>query len=377
MDSFAEQTLLPEYNRKARRRDNPEYKNLKYRIYNLESKGRKEEAKELRKQRTRLPSVDPHDPEYRRLRYIRYADDFLLGFSGPREEAEEIKQRLAEHMREELKLELSQEKTLITHARSQAARFLGYEIVKLHGDHKHDQYGQRSINGGIGLKVPADVVHAKCAPYMRNGKPAHRRDMVDESVFSIISDYQQEYRGVVEYYRLAYNLSKQLSRLRWAMEGSLTKTLANKLKISVRKVYKRYQTTIQTENGPYKVLRVEVPREEKKPLVAQWGGISLAWRKDAVLNDNPPRVWNDQRTELLERLLADTCELCGSRENVQSHHERALKDLQHKGKAEWVRKMAARHRKTLIVCQKHHDEIHGGRYDGNPARSGKGHRRAG
>jgi hypothetical protein len=157
------------------------------------------------------------------------------------------------------------------------------------------------------------------------------------------------------------------------MEQSLTKTLASKLRISVRKVYERFQSTIHTESGPYKVLRVEISREGKKTLVAQWGGISLTWRKNAVLDEKPPRVWNDQRTELLERLLADTCELCGSREGISSHHERSLKDLQRKGKGEkpeWVKRMAARQRKTLIVCRKHHTEIHGGRYDGESDTNG-------
>jgi hypothetical protein len=207
---------------------------------------------------------------------------------------------------------------------------------------------------------------------MRHGKPIHRTERVYNDVFSIIARYQQEYRGIVEYYRLAYNLSTKLNRLKWVMETSLTKTLAHKLRISVRQVYKRFHTTIQTESGSYKVLRVEIAREGKKPLVAQWGGISLAWRKDAVLDDNPKRIRNT-RTELLERLLADACELCGSKENVESHHIRALKDLHRKGRAEkpeWVKEMAARHRKTLIVCRQCHNQIHGGTYDGKTAKSG-------
>ena len=85
-----------------------------------------------------MPSRDPNDPDFRRLWYVRYADDFLLGFSGPREEAEQIKLQLEGFLRDSLKLELSHEKTLITHARTEAARFLGYEIVTLDADEKHD-----------------------------------------------------------------------------------------------------------------------------------------------------------------------------------------------------------------------------------------------
>jgi hypothetical protein len=267
----------------------------------------------------RIPVKDPRAPEYRRLRYVRYADDFLLGFSGPREEAEAIKCQLTGFMRDNLKLELSEQKTLITHARSEAAKFLGYEVVVLHDDTKRDRRGRRAINGVVGLKVPPEVVRAKCSPYMRRGKPMHRKERTENDAFSIVAQYQQEYRGIVEYYRLAYDLSTKLARLKWVMEASLTKTLAHKLRISVTQVYRRYQTTIHTERGPYKVLKVVVERGEKRPLVAQWGGISLAWDKDAVLDEMPYRVWNDSGVELLQRLLADQCELCGSRERVQVH----------------------------------------------------------
>jgi hypothetical protein len=104
------------------------------------------------------------------LRYIRYADDWLLGFCGPRSEAEEIKAGIAEFLREHLKLELSEAKTLITHARTQAARFLGYEVVAHHNSTRRTK-GQRSLNGSIGLKMPREVVKSKAVPYMRYGKP--------------------------------------------------------------------------------------------------------------------------------------------------------------------------------------------------------------
>ena len=88
-------------------------------------------AEALRRQAQTMPSMDVNDPNYRRLKYVRYADDFLLGFIGPRSEAEEIKQHLGRFLEEELKLHLSETKTLITHARSEAARFLGYGATRL------------------------------------------------------------------------------------------------------------------------------------------------------------------------------------------------------------------------------------------------------
>ena len=117
----------------------------------------------------RLPSGDPTDPGYRRLRYTRYADDHLLGFIGPKAEAEQIKARLARFLRETLALELNQAKTLITHARTRAARFLGYDITVQHCDTKITN-GRRSVNGRIALRVPPDVIKAKCAPLPAPGQ---------------------------------------------------------------------------------------------------------------------------------------------------------------------------------------------------------------
>ena len=153
-------------------------------------------------------------------------------------------------LREELKLSLSEEKTLITHARSQAAKFLGYEVTVLQNDTQRTRvkrsntqrrYDQRSINAGIGLRIPRTVLLDKCARYMKRGKPIHRSELENESDFTIISTYQQEYRGIVEYYRLAYNLHT-LDHLKRVMQESLAKTLALKYKTSIREIYKKYQT---------------------------------------------------------------------------------------------------------------------------------------
>jgi hypothetical protein len=166
-----------------------------------------------------MPSVDPNDPDYRRLKYVRYADDFLLGYVGPRSEAEEIKQHLKKFLHEELKLELSEAKTLITHARSEAARFLGYEVTVQHEDTRRTRK-RRSVNGRIGLRVPRDVLVGKCGRYRRGGKAIHRAELMQESDFTIIAAYQLEYRGIANYYRLAYNMHT-LNQLRDVMEISL------------------------------------------------------------------------------------------------------------------------------------------------------------
>src|SRR5215510_6822006 len=206
LDAFVEQPLIPAYTRGTRRKINPRWDRLRTATKALRLAGQLQEARRLRRQMQAVPSLDPQDPTYRRLRYVRYADDWLLGFSGPRSEAEEIKQAIGAFLREHLKLELSETKTLITHARTQAARFLGYDLVVLQNNRKLDRRGHRCLNGQLGLRVPQEVLQQQRTLYVRHGKPRHRAELLHDTPFSIVAQYQQEYRGVVEYYRLAYNL---------------------------------------------------------------------------------------------------------------------------------------------------------------------------
>lgn len=367
LDKFVEETLVPAYTRGERRKTCSPYVALTQAASTARRSGDLEAARQYSKQAQTLPSRDPNDPNFRRLRYVRYADDFLLGFVGPKAEAETIKAQLAAFLGDELKLELNQEKTLITHARTQKARFLGYEVHTLHADDKHDHRGQRCINGAIGLRVPVKVIQTHCAKYMRRGKPIHLMQRTNDSVYSIVAQYQTEYVGVVQYYRLAYNLH-QFSQLKWVMETSLTRTLAKKLKTTRRNIYQRYKTTHENQFGTYKVIEVVEERgEDKKPLIARFGGVPLRWNKWVTINDSPTEpIWS-RRSELLERLLAQECELCGSTDNIEVHHIRKLADLQRKGqsdKPQWVKTMASRRRKSLVVCLKCHHDIQYGRYDG-------------
>src|SRR6266700_236086 len=185
LDKFVETVLMPRYNRGKRRAKNPTYHRIENAIARAKRRGDRQAVQELRKQRRKLPSQDPQDPNFRRLRYVRYADDWLLGFSGPKAEAEEIKRAIKDFLHETLKLELSEEKTLITHARTEAAKFLGYQIVIQHADDKLDRRGQRQVNETIGLRVPKKVIEQKCALYMQGGKPTQRAEMLDDSDYSI------------------------------------------------------------------------------------------------------------------------------------------------------------------------------------------------
>ena len=361
LDRFVETELIPANTRGSCRKTNPPYVALTVAASRARKKGDIETSRKLTKRAQGIPSREPNDPNFRRLWYVRYADDFLLGYTGPKTEAVEIKQRIADFLSRELKLELSEEKTLITHACDEKANFLGYEVHVLHADDKHDHRGQRCINGSIGLRVPIRVIKAHCAKYMRGGTSVHLPQRLNDKAYGIVALYQAEYSGLVQYYRMAYNLH-MLSRLKYVAEVSLVKTLANKYRCSRRKIYRQFRKVVQTANGTYKVLEVELKRgPKKKPLVARFGGISLRKNEWATISERPRRIWSGH-SEIQQRLLAQKCELCGSTDNIEVHHIRKLADL--KGNSRWEKVMAARRRKTLVVCQNCHKQVHHGHYDG-------------
>ena len=360
LDKFVTNTLIPEYTRGKRRKRHTEYTRLSSLGSFYRRTGRPEKGEELRRQAQTYPSIDPKDPDYRRLRYVRYADAFLLSFAGPKAEAEDIKERLATFLKTELKLALSDEKTLLTHAQTSRARFLGYEIKVMESQTKFDDRRRRSVNGKVGLYIPEDVIENKRNRFLRNGKAIHRAELINDSEYDILCRYQWEYRGLVEYYAMAQNLAR-LSYLRWTMETSLLKTIANKNRTTLSKTQKRLLNKQQTPYGPRKCLKIIIPREDKKPLVAIFGGLSLKRRENTAIKDQVLLPHIHRRSEVVERLLRDQCEVCGITGKVEMHHIQKMANLKKKGQREkpfWMQIMIARKRKTLAVCQKCHMDIH-------------------
>jgi len=359
LDEFVETKIIPEYTRGESRRHNREYLRVQSAMARARKHGDRDLARELRRQMHGLPSKDPHDPGYRRLHYIRYADDALLGFNGPKAEAEQIKARLAAFLRDDLRLELSQDKTLITHARTGAARFLGYEITVRHCDSKLTG-GRRSVNGQIQLRVPPHVIKAKCAPYCTRGEPAHRPELLNDDDHTIVGVYGAEYRGIVHYYLLAHDV-RQLNRLHWVMETSMLKTLAGKHKSTVTKMARRYKRVTDTEAGPHTCFEAASAHTEgRKPSVARFGGIPLKRKRTTVIHDRRVAPVTARHKQLVTRLLTGRCELCGSHSTIHVHQVRKLADLARPGQPPptWAQLMAKRRRKTLVVCATCHDTIH-------------------
>ena len=360
LDEFVETVLIPKYTQGVTRKRNPAYIRVKSGLAYARKCGRRAKARQLRGQLRRLPVGDPRDPGFRRLRYSRYADDHLLGFIGPKAEAEEIKDQLARFLRGELALELNADKTLITHARTRAARYLGYEIIVQHGDSKITK-GQRSVNGKIALRVPLDVIRAKRAPYLRHGKAWHRAAMQNLDDYEIVKTFAAEYRGIVQYYLLANDVWRFKS-LRWDAQTSMLKTLAAKHQSSLPKMAAKHTAKVRTPYGLRQCFEARIERNGRQALVARFGGIPLIRNKDAVLTDRVRVRVPYPRKELVIRLRARRCEFCGDLGPVLVHQVRRLASLGPPGPGQpaWAVLMARKRRKTLVVCPPCHEAIHSG-----------------
>jgi hypothetical protein len=358
LDEFVERELIPRYTRGASRKRNPEYTRIRNRRESARRRGDRAAARDLLRRMRTLPSRDPMDPGYRRLRYSRYADDHILGFTGPKAEAEQIKAELTRFLRETLRLELNQDKTLISHARTQPARFLGYHIIVQHCDTRIT-YGRRTANGRIALRVPPDVIKAKTAPYRRRGKPWHRSRLQNLDDYDIVRTYGAEYRGIVNYYLLAQDVWR-LGTLCWYAQTSMLKTLAAKHKSSVAKMAARYKAKAITGHGPRTCFEARRHREAKADLVARFGGIPLRQDRRAVIHDPAPARNGYPRKELIHRLRKRWCELCEHGATVTVHQVAALRHLGRPGPGQpaWAALMARMRRKTLIVCAACHEHIH-------------------
>ncbi len=192
LDHYIEKDLLPASTQGERRNVNPASHRIQNRVVSLKKKGKYAPAQQVKRPLRAFPARDPNDPEFRRLTYVRYAADTLSGFAGPKSEAEEIKRALGNFLRDVLKLELSQEKTLITHAATQPARFLGYDITVCFRNDRIRARGQRDLNGNIRFRLPAEVVEKKRAQYKHKGKPLRRMRLASQTDYTILDTYQAE-----------------------------------------------------------------------------------------------------------------------------------------------------------------------------------------
>ena len=348
----------------------PEYSKLQHEIRAVKTKISRvegaekailvKELKNLRKRYRETPCVSQTD---KRLSYIRYADDFLIGVVGSKEDCETIKQELTDFVAAELKMELSAEKTLITHS-NESARFLGYDIrVRRCSKVKKTKAGKkvRTLSNKVERNIPIQekiekFLFSHGVVYLKNGKlvPCHRKQLLRLTDLEIVTAYSAEVRGICNYYNLASNYP-DLHYFCYLMEYSCLKTLAAKHRTSLKKIREKYR-----QGSGW-----GVPYETKKGTrIAKIPSNSdCATNKDG--SDVVPILTVQHlhsRNSFDERLKARKCELCGTEdsEHYEIHHVNKVKNL--KGKETWEQIMIARRRKTIVVCRECHKKIHGKKY---------------
>jgi group II intron reverse transcriptase/maturase len=366
LDKFVEERLMPKYHKPELRKINPEWNRLTWAIGIARKKGERETVEKLVKERDNVPYFD-QNRDWRMLHYVRYADDFLLGFKGPREEAEDIKAELRDFLKNELKLELSEAKTLITHASTKTARFLSYEIrIDTDTDRKAElaKGRTRTLTKRPMLRVPHDVIVKWGEKYKKDGKTIHRTELLNLADYDIVQTYDAELRGLVNYYLMAVNVS-HLYLVKSLMMESLVKTLATKHKCKTTRIYRKH--LYKTAEG-LKAIKAVVSRKDKPDLVATFGAQPIRYQRMGTIKDRPESGFFINRTQLIDRMQAEECELCGSQDRVEVHHINKLKDYRErfKGKEppEWLKRMMEMRRKTLVTCHECHVKIHNGTYDG-------------
>lgn len=373
------QEYIQKFNKGKDRKRNPEYRKLETKRRNLVEKLKKAESKadkdiikaEIRQvemERRDVPYSLPMDESYKRMQYVRYADDFLIGVIGSKKDCEMTKKDIAEFLSAKLGLELSQEKTLITHGQKKA-HFLGYSIyVRKSNLPKKDKQGRmvRNHGGRIVLEVESSTIRDKLLSLKAmeityvDGKEIWkakaRYSMKDSDDLEILRTYNSEIRGFYNYYSIANN-SSIINSFKYIMEYSMYKTYATKYRTTKHNMIEKYRI-----NKDFGVKYKTKDGKEKICLFYNEGFKRKDINRNADVDNVTDKRFYLGRTSLIQRLEAGRCELCGA-ENVpiEIHHVRKLKDLN--GKKFWEKFMIARKRKTLALCHKCHVDLHNGKLD--------------
>ena len=362
MDEYAKR-----FDKGNKRRVNPAYnricnkRNSLKRKLNTETDVKKREIliSQIRNMRTemqQIPYGNDMDEQYKRLKYVRYADDFLIGVIGSKSDCEVIKADLTKYMQEQLKLELSEEKTLITNAQDKA-KFLGYEIYVQRSESKvKNSLGRtnRMFNGNVRLHVSTEIARNKLLAMNAmvikqiNGKEIwwaeSRGFLTSLKEEDIIAQYNLEIRGFYNYYSIANNISAVGGTFGGIMKRSCIKTLAHKHNSTMRKEWKRYR------EGQDFVVRYMDNKGQEKCRVLYNEGFRRKQVNDYAECDHMPNTCFLPQASLVERLKNGVCELCGNKAPLMMHHVRTLSKL--KADTEWNKLMLKKGRKTLAVCEK-------------------------
>jgi len=373
LDKYMQEYIL-KFNKGKNRKRNPKYRKLEVKRKNLVDKLKKadtnvdkdsilKEIRQVEMERRDVPYSLPMDDSYKRMQYVRYADDFLIGVIGSKKDCEIVKKDIAEFLSQKLGLELSQEKTLITHGQKKA-RFLGYSIyVRKSNLPKKDKLGRkvRNYGGRIVLEIESSTIRDKLLSLKAmkityvDGKEIWkfkaRYSMKDNDDLEILRTYNSEIRGFYNYYSIANN-SSIINSFKYIMEYSMYKTYATKYRTTKHNMIEKYRI-----NKDFGVKYKTKDGKEKVCLFYNEGFKRKDINRNADVDNVTDKRFYLGRTSLIQRLEAGRCELCGA-ENVpiEIHHVRKLKDLN--GKKFWEKFMIARRRKTLALCHNCHVDLH-------------------
>lgn len=376
LDVYME-ALCQRFTTNRTRRRNAAYMHHNIARYEARQNGEYEKADALLQQMRTMHTQDPLDPDYIKVKYCRYADDFVVMIIGSKRLAEEIREEIKAFL-ETLSLVLSPEKTLITNLSDQRVRFLGYEIAKTYENSKLTETSQgvkkRAANDTIQLLVPADVIREKLKPFVSNGKSIHHNARVNAPLLDTLTLYNAEIRGLYNYYCLATDVSTKIGKFKYYHYYSLLKTVARKEKCSVAQVINTYgiDVKLKQKSGTRKLFGIRY-QSNKGDKTLTYFDEPLKKKDHPLQGDAAQGVFNitfPLRHQILDRLNANKCELCGYQSDFPSefqvHHVRKLRDIKQKyrrrGKRipRWVLAMVSLNRKTLVVCKPCHLAIHSG-----------------
>lgn len=320
-----------------------------------------EQYKALKK---RLNTIPCHQQTNKKFTFVRYADDWLVGVCGTKAECEALKVEIADFLSNELHLELSEEKTHITHS-SKDARFLGYNVSvrrcqKIKGFKMKS--GKRRKSRTLHLKVALKIPHSekierflfakKIIIQTSDGrfKPVHRAALLNMSDSEIVEHYNAEARGLLNYYNLAVDYHT-LDYFCYLMEYSCLKTLACKHKSSVRKMIRQYKDG-KTWSVPYETVK---GTKRVRPVKVADCKKNKANAATDIVFSRTRYAW---KSTIRQRLNARICELCGTR-TAELYEVHVVRNLSELGNLDWELAMKAKRRKTLVVCPACHNRIHG------------------
>jgi group II intron reverse transcriptase/maturase len=347
LDVFIHELKL-QFDKGTESRESAESNRLRYEMRKAKLLGDIDKVKSLHKQRMKI-SWSMDDREYKKLAYVRYADDWIIGIKGSHTEAIFILNRIKIFL-ESIHLKLSETKTKLTDLKRGKILFLGVIIKKAN----HTKYVRLVKTSSmkwnprrLRFEAPLNLIYHKLneAGFMKWNKSHPKFVWMSLDHNQIIHLYNSVFRGYLNYYSFVHNYGKLVSYLGFILKSSAAKLLAAKYSLkTINKVIKKFGPNLsplsddKTNNigfiKPSYKISLEFKTNNIKPLI-------LA-------------LFGSKSKSVLDKAV---CAICESQYRVEMHHIRALKDLNPKLSLT-DRFMAMRKRKQIPLCRECHMKKH-------------------